>query len=288
MVSSAEQVTGLRVPPGPGKARRSKWLLPAILAFVLLSTLAGIDSIFVEPYRIQVTKYDLQGNVASPLKIAQFSDLHTHGMGRNERHALQILGTEKPDLIVVTGDCLGNVAGDYRMCEQFYRRLNAPLGVWVVRGNWENDMPVHHERAFYEKAGVHLLVNQNASPRPDFVLIGLDDPSSGTPRLDRALVGVPADVYKIAFFHAPGYFNQIAGRVNLCLAGHTHGGQVRIPFVKPFWLPKDCAGFLAGWYEESGTKMYVNRGLGMSDLPIRFLCRPEISFFTIHPEGRSG
>jgi uncharacterized protein len=287
MVTRTENVPRLRIPPSPGKAWRSKWLLAAMLALVLLGVAAGIDSLFIEPFRIEVTRYDLQGNVASPLKIAQFSDLHTHGMGRDERHALGILEKEKPDLIVITGDCLGNVDGDYRNCEQLYKQFHAPLGVWVVRGNWENDRLVYHERAFYARAGVHLLVNQNASPRPDFALIGLDDSSSGTPRLDRALSGLPTDVYKIALFHAPAYFDQIAGRVNLCLAGHTHGGQVRIPFVKPFWLPKGCQRFLEGWYEEDGTKMYVNRGLGMSDLPVRFLCRPEISFFTIHPEHQS-
>lgn len=287
MVSSTEPLTNPSAPRERNEAPRSKWATGAILLLILLGIAAGIDSIFVEPFRIQVTHYDLSGNVAAPLKIAQLSDLHTHGMGGNERHALQILEEEKPDVITITGDCLANGAGNYKMCEQFYKRLHAPLGVWVVRGNWENDRPVYRERAFYAKAGVHVLVNQHASPRPDFVVIGLDDLSSGTPRLERALSGVPADVYKIALFHSPGFFDQIAGRVNLCLAGHTHGGQVRIPFVKPFWLPRDSGRFLEGWYEENGTKMYVNRGLGMSNLPIRFLCRPEISFFTIHPESVS-
>lgn len=269
-------------------ARSRRGRLAAILVPVLLAIAGGIDGRFIEPYRIQVTRFDLQGNVTAPLKIAQLSDLHTEGIGRNEGRTLEILAGEKPDLIVVTGDCLGNLVGDYRPCEHFYQQLRAPLGVWVVRGNWENGQPVYHERTFYAKSGVRLLLNQSARPRGDFALIGLDDPSSGRPRLKRALGGIPADVYKVALFHAPGYFDEIAGRVNLCLAGHTHGGQVRIPFVHPFWLPDDCGRFVEGWYAEDGTKMYVNRGLGTSDLPIRFLCRPEISFFTIHPENAAG
>lgn len=276
-----------RTPAGRGAMdsghRKRITLRLALAVLIVLGICCGIDAFFFEPFRIQVTHCDLVASVASPLKIADLSDIHTHGMGRNELRTLQVLAEEKPDLIVVTGDCLGNGAGDYRPCEQFYQHLRAPLGVWVVRGNWENDRTVHHERAFYAKSGVHLLVNQNAMPRPDFALIGLDDPSSGTPRLARALAGVPAGLYKIALFHAPGFFGHIAGHVNLCIAGHTHGGQVRIPFVHPFWLPKDCAGFVAGWYEENGTRMYVNRGLGMSDLPVRFLCRPEITIFAIHP-----
>ncbi len=255
----------------------------AIVALIALAIAGSIDALFIEPFRVQVTHYNVKGNVASPLKIADLTDVHTHGLGRNEKFAFEVLAREKPDLIVVTGDCLGNNAGDYRPCENFYQHLHAPLGVWVVRGNWENNHPVHHERAFYAKSGVHLLVNQHAMPRPDLALIGLDDPATGNPRLARAMKGIPADAYKIALFHAPGYFGQIAGRVNLCLAGHTHGGQVLIPFVHPFWLPKDSGRFVSGWYEERGTKMYVNRGLGMSDLPVRFDCRPEIAIFTIQP-----
>ena len=221
--------------------------------------------------------------LTAPLKIAQLSDLHTHGMGRNERKALEILAEEKPDLIVVTGDCLGNPGGKYEFCKQFYQKLHAPVSVWVVRGNWENESPVHRERAFYAESGVHLLVNENASPRPDFFLLGLDDSASGTPRLDAALSGVPAAAYKIALFHSPAYFDRIAGQVNICIAAHTHGGQVRLPFLPPLWLPKGCGRFVEGWYEEKGTRMYVNRGLGMSNLPIRFFCRPEITIFSLQP-----
>lgn len=261
---------------------RRKWFRSLTVVLVVLAIAAGIDSLFIEPFRIEVTHFDIQAPLAAPLKIVQLADVHTHGMGRNERKAMQIFAEEKPDLIVVVGDCLGNGAGNYEMCKQFYQKLHAPLGVWVVRGNWENDRPVHRERMFYAESGVHILVNANASPRPDFSLVGLDD-ISGKPRLDAALSGVRPGVYRIALFHSPGYFDQIAGRVNLCITGHTHGGQVRLPFVPPLWLPKGCGRFVEGWYEEEGTRMYVNRGLGMSNLPIRFLCRPEITFFTLHP-----
>jgi uncharacterized protein len=266
-----------------GEMTRRKWVWPVVALLVVLGTAVGIDGTLIEPFRIEVTHFEIRASLARPLKIAQLSDVHTHGLGRNERRAFEILAEERPDLIVVTGDCLGNTAGNYRMCAEFYRRLHAPLGVWVVRGNWENDVPLHRERAFYAGSGVHLLVNGNAAPRGDFSLIGLDDFASGTPRLDAALAGVPAGAYRIALFHSPAYFDRIAGRVNLCISGHTHGGQVRLPLIRPLWLPKGCGRFVEGWYEEKGTKMYVSRGLGMSDLPVRLLCRPEITIFTLNP-----
>lgn len=281
MVSTTQEPADPPASAVRGSRHRRLWVAVVVL-FVALAAV-GVDATYIEPFRIQVTHYDLQAPISAPLKIAQVSDLHTHGMGRNERHLLQVLDGEKPDVIVITGDCLGNLAGNYGWCKQLYEQLHAPLGVWFVPGNWENDRPVHRQRLFYREAGIGLLVNANAKLRPDVWLVGLDDPYSGWARPDVALNGVPSNAYKIAIFHSPAYFHRMAGRVDLCLAGHTHGGQVRIPLVHPFWLPKGAGKYLEGWYEMNGSKMYVNRGLGMSNLPIRFLCRPEISFFTLHP-----
>ncbi|HXA57520.1 MAG TPA: metallophosphoesterase, partial [Candidatus Acidoferrum sp.] len=240
----------------------------------------AIDALFIEPYRVQATYWDVQGAIGTPLKIAQLSDLHTRGVGPRERRVLEILDAEQPDLIVVTGDSLAGYGGTYQECKEFYQKLHAPYGVWFVRGNWETDQPIRparREREFYESAGVHLLLNSNVQLRPGLWMIGLDDPTTGTVRLETAFAGVPPDAYKIALFHSPAFFGHIASRVNLVLAGHTHGGQVRIPFVHPFWLPNGSGRYLEGWYEERGTKMYVNRGIGMSVLPIRFRCRPEVA-----------
>ena len=76
---------------------------------IILAVIAAIAAyaMFVEPYWIEVTHYEIQGQVAAPLKIAHLTDLHTHGIGRRERRMLEILAEEKPDLIVITGDSLG-------------------------------------------------------------------------------------------------------------------------------------------------------------------------------------
>lgn len=269
-------------------ARRAWWTHRFVWLAALLLFALAIDAVLVEPYRVETTHYTVNGAVGRPLKIAQLSDFHTHGLGRREHKVLAILAAEKPDAIVITGDSLAGYGGTYQEVKQVYEQLHAPLGVWFVRGNWENDHPIRprrNEKPFYESAGIHLLVNASAQLLPGIWLVGLDDPSSSPVHLDAALAGIPPDAYKIALFHAPGYFDHIAGHVNLALAGHTHGGQVRIPLVRPFWLPKDSGRFLAGWYDEAGSRMYVSRGIGMSFLPIRFLCRPEVAIITIQPEA---
>src|SRR5271168_2938212 len=90
------------------KPRRRKKIFKIILLLILSGGLvAGADAYFIEPYRIEVSHYDLQGAIQSPLKIAHLSDLHTLGMGRREHELLEILAEEKPDVILITGDTLG-------------------------------------------------------------------------------------------------------------------------------------------------------------------------------------
>jgi uncharacterized protein len=262
--------------------RRHVILLATALAIAALV----MDAFVIEPDNVQLNEYVIHGKVNSPLKIADLSDLHTRGMGTPERKVLAILVKEKPDVILITGDTLADPYGNYQACMKVYKKLtalNAPLGVWFVHGNWENWHPVRHEREFYHQAGVNLLVNQNHELRPDVWLIGLDDPSSGRVNFGQAMQGVPPNVYTIVMFHAPFFFPHIAGQVNLALTGHTHGGQIRVPFVKPFWLPSGSGPFLEGWYEENGSRMYVNRGVGMSEIPARFLCPPEVAIITLEP-----
>jgi len=252
-----------------------------LAAFVVIAGLAvAVDALIVEPYRIEVTHGSVDAPLTRPLKIAHLADLHTSGLGRRERNLLALLATEKPDLIIIAGDTITS-GQHYQNVRPLLSRLHAPLGVWLVRGNWENRYTLRNERSFYSQLGVHFLLNEAVAIRPDIWLVGLDDPSSGRPNLDAALKTVPCCAYAIAAFHAPGFFDKIAGRVPLVLAGHTHGGQVRLPLVPVFWLPKGSGNYLNGWYSKDGSRMYVSRGIGTSTLPIRFRCRPELAIITV-------
>lgn len=271
-------------PTARDSRRRIVWAFVLAAGAILLAY-----ALWIEPFRVEIVHTSVQGNVAAPLKIAQLSDLHTHGLGARERRVIDILDDEKPDVIVITGDSIGGYGGTYAMVQDVFQQLHAPLGVWVVRGNYENAKPVQHEHAFYAAAGTHLLLNSGTLLRNDVWLAGVDDPYTGKANLDAALTGAPPGIYKILLFHSPAYFDRVAGRVDLCLAGHTHGGQVRPPFLPPLYLPKGCWPYVAGWYEAKGTntKMYVNRGIGWSTLPIRFNSRPEVTIITVEPAAKN-
>lgn len=281
-----------------------------LVAFVgLLLVLVGVDAFLIEPDWIEVTHHRVVAPLSSPLKIAHLSDLHTYGLGRREQRMFALLAEEQPDVIVITGDSIFDGGSPsiftqldpqpkragkpthnpefktfderYRRCGEVLRQLHAPLGVWLVKGNWEHYHRLRDERAYYKAAGIRFLLNSAAELCPGVWILGLDDAMVGSPDLLATLEGVPPDAFKIALFHAPAYFDRIAGQCNLALAGHTHGGQVYLPFLTPLWLPSGCGDFLAGWYAKQGSHMYVSRGLGTSMLSVRFLCRPELAFITV-------
>ena len=111
---------------------------------------------------------------------------------------------------------------------------------------------------------------------PGVYIVGLDDALAGAPNPRHALLGIPAGVFRIALFHSPIAFDELAPSINLAFAGHTHGGQVRLPFFGPLLVAAGLGALRRGWYEQGGARMHVSRGLGESVLLVRFWCRPEL------------
>jgi len=276
---------------GIGAGRRQKALRAARWGVVALSVALAVDAVLVEPDRIEVTHHRVPAAVESPGRVAAITDLHTRGFGRRERRLVELLERERPDLVVLVGDVLADrgaltgTADAAGAATEVLPRLHAPLGVWAVLGNWEHWRHEVDKKALFGAAGVRLLVNRAEPVRPDLWLVGLDDWMSGAPLPEQALSGVPEGVFAIGLLHSPRGFDAVAGRLPLGLAGHTHGGQVRLPFMGPFWLPPGSAGRARGWYEERGSRLYVSRGVGMTILPVRLFCRPELAVFDLVPGG---
>jgi len=138
-------------------------------------------------------------------------------------------------------------------------------------------------KGFFTSCGVHYLRNESVELVPGVWLVGLDDYSIGLPSFAAATARVPKGATKIVLCHAPGFFEKSHGEFALAFAGHTHGGQVRIPGLDPLYLPTGCGRYFAGWFEQAGARMYVSRGIGMSGLRFRFLCRPELAIHRLVP-----
>jgi predicted MPP superfamily phosphohydrolase len=250
-----------------------------ILAIGLVGLATFLYAWQVEPFWIETTYHTVAAGLKTPVKMVVLSDLHTRRMGRLEKKVQQIISDEKPDLIVVVGDSF--IGSDHSAPHALLSSLKAPLGVWLVRGNWEYRYPVSDEKTYYVSAGVHLLVNSRSSLREDISIVGFDDIWLGRPSIPPLEKNNSHKVFQMALFHEPIFFDHVAERYPLCLSAHTHGGQVRVPGLPPFWLPADSGKYVEGWYTHGRSKMYITRGVGTSLLPIRLFCRPEIPVITI-------
>lgn len=154
-----------------------------------------------------------------------------------------------------------------------------------------------------EKLGVRVLINEAVAMTPptaeppmdgggrDLFLVGLGSRLAGQDHPAEALAGLPAGAPRLVLMHNPDSFADVpAGTAPVAMAGHTHGGQLRIPFL-PNWsiwsIIRQKELHMDGWipdYGEPGNRLYVNRGIGFSELPIRINCPPELTFFTLRAE----
>ena len=238
----------------------------------------------VETRWLKVTEHTITlPGITAPLTIAHVSDLHMRNVGAIEERTLAALRAAAPDLIVITGD-LYDRASARETASAFVAQFTAPLGVWFAPGNWEHWVDLPKGTAYVEAANVTSLVNASAPVRDDLWITGFDDVLAGTPKPDEALATVPPGVARLGIFHSPTLFPRIADRIDLALAGHTHGGQVRLPLIGAVIVPPESRPFADGWYQAGRVQMFVSRGIGTSILPIRFLCRPELAIISVRPE----
>jgi hypothetical protein len=218
------------------------------------------------------------------LRIGQISDMHL-GLPYTEQNmfwALKQMRREQPDLIIITGDLVGDRHAIPDL-PRLLRELRAPLGVYAVPGNhdyWEGLADVD---AALSLVNIPLLLNESRRLRwngADFWLLGTDDVWDGDYNIDAALDGVPDNSFKLLLSHAPDTAGEAARRgIDVQLSGHTHGGHLRLPFFGPFTRPRFGAKYVIGRYQVERMALYVSRGLGGT--PLRLLCRPESTIFTL-------
>jgi predicted MPP superfamily phosphohydrolase len=225
-------------------------------------------------------------------RIVQLSDLHLAEGKLLTPDRLEAIirrvNRLRADLILITGDFVSHVDAASRDGIARLRGLDAPDGVYAITGNHDYWSGVTAVVQAVERAGIRVLCNEHVLMRRSgaaLAIAGLDDIWEGQYDLDAALHGIPVDAPVILMAHEPNYAEFAAqhGRVALQLSGHSHGGQVRVPGIGPLALPDQAYRYPMGLYRVGDMLLYVNRGIGLAEIPFRFNCRPEITTFVLAP-----
>jgi uncharacterized protein len=297
-------------------------LLPLLPRTVLVRTVLALLSSFtglafgnIYRFRVQQERATLKG-LQSPLKVVQLSDFHygTFIGARSVARWVDAALAQSPDLIVITGDFLDSSLGlrpRGALMAQL-KRLQAPLGVYAVFGNHDwTSLNTAATRAQFarelEAVGIRVINNDGLHLREDLYLAGIDDWWFGS-QDEHAMLGRYQGGALLLLSHNPDYLPHVSPKVTLTLCGHTHGGQVRVPFLGPIKRASLYGTqFLEGWVEATPVQPvvanhsaadhsspatpprriqgYVTHGLGVTGLPFRLGVPAELTVFEFEPEG---
>ena len=280
--------------------------------FLAAAGAATIGALALEEYLIREPNHPELVQVEMPLsrlpaafdgfRIVQLSDFHYDEIFciHPIRRAVEMVNQIHPDLVVLTGDFVTvSMFADYvdhkeeaawaaDPCAKLLSQLQSRLGSLACMGNHDIDSDPHRITQALESHGITMLRNASRSIEQGgsrLWICGLDS-TSGRPRIELALQGVPKDEPVIVLMHEPDFATVVKNYpVDLQLSGHSHGGQVWIPGIGAPWLPPGARNFPRGRYTVGQLPLYTNIGLGTIRAPVRVNCTPEVTLVTLRAMG---
>lgn len=296
---SAKTITRRSFLQGLGSLLASHW--------VLSGTLVGGTGIFVwAEHSTRILKkefWDLSyPDLPAALdgkRIVHLSDLHLQHLSISSAYLQSQVNAQDPDLLVLTGDLISD-RSDLDNVAQYLQPLKARFGKYMVMGN--NDYS-HFSRALFNRyiellqgiGWVPLINDAEHLKNLNLWIIGVDDPATAHDNTDLAyakLVNTASaePSFRLVLSHSTDSLDDIAKYgAELFLTGHTHGGQIRLPGLRPQITNTYLGdkGIYEGYHVIQGIPLYINRGIGESGIPLRFNVAPEITTFTLH-KGQAG
>jgi predicted MPP superfamily phosphohydrolase len=286
-----------RAPRAPARRRRRRTGVIALSGLALLGLLLAIWGFLIEPGLLLVRHVTIETAkwpaALPPLRIVAVADIHAgapHVDAAKLDRIVAEVNAQNPDVVLLLGDyviqrVLFGTPMPPETIAGHLGGLRAKHGVFAVLGNhdwYEDGQRVW--RAF-ESAGIPVLENR-AVPLPGsgdgIWLAGIADDSTRHPDPRGTFQPIPADAAVVALAHDPAVFPDVPARAALTLAGHTHGGQVSIPFWGALFIPgRSPLRYAYGHVAENGNDLYVTSGIGTTALPVRFNAPPEIVVITL-------
>lgn len=250
-----------------------------------LTAATGVDAFFFEPYRLELTRVRVESpKLKRRWRIGVLADLQTDKIGEHEERALRMLLAEKPDLILLPGDYVQSSNARVREeARALFQRvgLAAPRGVYAVQG----DVDPPGWPSLFEGLDVKCFERTGAVEVDGLRITGLSFEDGDNPRISVA----GSEIFHVVFAHRPDFALGDV-KADLLVAGHTHGGQVRLPGIGPVvTMSRIPRAWAAGTTRlEGGRTLVVTRGVGMERgrAPrLRFRCRPEVVMIDLWPPG---
>ena len=250
-------------------------VLIALFAYVL------IRSIFIEPNALEITKYQAVDKQLNGIRVAFLTDFHLKKRDYKRLDKIvQKTNSQNPNLILLGGDFANGHSGSNTMnpsiIAQKLNLLTAPT--YSVLGNHDWWTDGNGISKALEDNGIKVLENESVRiiVKNRYIdIIGLADLT--TKNVDIANSFIRTNTPRLVISHNPDVYYDIINRVNMIFAGHTHGGQFILPFMRPLFVPsKYGAKFASGLITPEKNQMIISKGLGTSVLPLRLNCKPEI------------
>lgn len=266
--------------------------------------IAGLEEYLsqIEPAWLDVTSHSLRlphlERAFQGYRIAHITDIHADNTWMDKDRLMeivQLVNQQQVDLAVITGDFVTMVNAKTTHTLSALRYLSARDGVLAVLGNHDHSTHPETVRMLLQESGIQELRNSFLTlsrGKTQFHIVGLDDLMRDDPQpsvwsyaglLQGILAQFPAQGAVLLLVHEPDFADVAAAsrRIDLQLSGHSHGGQIRIPFYGALVAPPLGEKYSDGLYVVGDMLHYTNRGVGMTGLPVRFNCRPEIAVFTL-------
>lgn len=254
-----------------------------LLIGIIFGILALIWVFLIEPEFLAVKKYKLEIPGLKGLRLVFASDFHAKpGSGKRLFQIVERINAQNPDIILLGGDFVNGHKSESAMrpekAASILSGLKSKYGVYAILGNHDWYQGGEKIAAELEKADIRVMENENCrigAGGREFTLAVAADIVNRKPDLKQALKEAKKPLLLLS--HSPDLFPEVPKEVDLTIAGHTHGGQVRIPGWGALLVPsKYGKRYDYGLIEEGGKKLLVSKGIGTSMLPVRFNCLPEI------------
>jgi predicted MPP superfamily phosphohydrolase len=270
-----------------------QWMLKMTFIVIVVIICFWIYGAKIEPNWIEIVPIQLSLPHLTPafngFKIVQISDLHVSRFMTQKRldKIINLVNQQKPDVITITGDFDSrNKKFLPDILVEELKKLAPKEFTLSVLGNHDHwNVPQAVRKALAESNAIDLNNQVYTIHRDEEKLnfAGIDDPYVGVPNFPKVLEELPNTGATILLVHEPDFADISAstGRFDLQLSGHSHGGQVRIPLLGAVVLPPGGRKYVSGLTRIGDMIEYTNQGIGMTGIPVRFNCRPEITVFTL-------